>query len=161
MEINGFWLIQRREDIAQTLLKNVDFKNMSHCNKKFNSEEELSDHAPHCSFRTINCTNERCNARFSAAHKENNIARRISILTCFYIFQVVHKEASVEDLKQRAEQLEKSSSPGQLAEAQDVRSLTLVIKNFEAKLGPRNQHQQSYRVQGVTCQRRRLLGINH
>ncbi|CAK9145908.1 unnamed protein product [Ilex paraguariensis] len=193
MEINGFWLIQRREGVAQTLLKNVDFKNAFHCNMKFNAAEELAEHIPHCSFRTINCPNEGCNARFSSVHLEyhdsicplkilpceqkcsDSIMRRemdkhciticpMKLMNCpfypvgcqstipqctveqhrlenlhshlLYILQVVHKRASVEDLKLRVDQLEKSSSPQQLAEARDVRSLTFVIKNLEPKLGP-------------------------
>lgn len=193
MEINGFWFIERREVIAQTLLKNVDFKNIFHCNMKFNSAEELSGHNPHCSFRTIDCTNEGCNARFCAAHLENHnsicpfkvlpceqkcsasIMRRemdkhciticpMKLMNCpfyqvgcqssvpqstieqhrlenlqshlLYILQVVHKDASVDDLQKRVEQLEELDSPGRLAAARDVRSLTFAIKDLEAKLGP-------------------------
>ncbi|GFZ03695.1 TRAF-like superfamily protein [Actinidia rufa] len=72
MEINGFWLIERREVIAQTLLKNVDFKNTFHCDMKFNSAAELAEHSLECNFRTMNCTNEGCNARFCASHLENH-----------------------------------------------------------------------------------------
>ncbi|KAA8548380.1 hypothetical protein F0562_000064 [Nyssa sinensis] len=56
MEINGFWLMDKREAIAQTLLWNVDLKNTFHCNMKFNSVEKLLEHVPQCSFRTMNCT---------------------------------------------------------------------------------------------------------
>ncbi|KAI9153510.1 hypothetical protein LWI28_012475 [Acer negundo] len=52
-----------------------------------------------------------------------------------YILQSIHKEASMEDLKRRVEQLEKSSS-GNLAEARNVRSLTFAVKDLEATLGP-------------------------
>ncbi|XP_041024231.1 uncharacterized protein LOC121264924 isoform X1 [Juglans microcarpa x Juglans regia] len=72
MEINGFWLLDRREAIAQTLLKNVDFKNAFHCNMKFNTSEELNAHVHYCSFRSMSCTNEGCNARFCASHLDKH-----------------------------------------------------------------------------------------
>ncbi|PSS07844.1 TNF receptor-associated factor like [Actinidia chinensis var. chinensis] len=193
MEINGFWLIERREVIAQTLLKNVDFKNTFHCDMKFNSAAELAEHSLECNFRTMNCTNEGCNARFCASHLENHtsicpfeilpceqmcsdsIMRRemdkhciivcpMRLVNCpfypvgcqssvphctiqqhrlddlhshlLYILQVIHKDASMEVLKKRSEQLEESASPGRLAEARDVRSLTFAIKDLEVEIGP-------------------------
>ncbi|MCD9639464.1 hypothetical protein HAX54_024033 [Datura stramonium] len=72
MEINGFWLMGRRETIAQTVIRNVDFKNTFHCNMKFKSEEELAEHIYSCGFREINCENEGCNVRFSAAQLEQH-----------------------------------------------------------------------------------------
>ncbi|XP_057485345.1 uncharacterized protein LOC130771692 [Actinidia eriantha] len=195
MEINGFWLIERREVIAQTLLKNVDFKNTFHCDMKFNFAAKLVEHSLECNFRTMNCTNEGCNARFCASHLENHasicpfemlpceqkcsdsIMRRemdkhcitvcpMRLVNCpfypvgcqssvphctiqqhrlddlhshlLYILQVIHKDASMEVLKKRAEQLEESASSGRLAEARDVRSLTFVIRDLEAEIGPLN-----------------------
>ncbi|XP_025014381.1 uncharacterized protein LOC8277861 isoform X2 [Ricinus communis] len=72
MEINGFWLMDRRELVAQTLVKNVDFKNTFHCDKKFNTAEELARHVVNCNFRSMNCRNEGCNAIFCASHLENH-----------------------------------------------------------------------------------------
>ncbi|KNA13279.1 hypothetical protein SOVF_118170 [Spinacia oleracea] len=72
MELNSFWLLDRREAIAQTLLKNVDYKNEFHCNMKFKSEEELKQHRPRCGFRTVLCRNEGCSATFSAAQMEQH-----------------------------------------------------------------------------------------
>ncbi|CAA0838140.1 TRAF-like superfamily protein [Striga hermonthica] len=72
MEIGGFWLLNRRESVAQTILKNADFKNMYHCSLSFKSEEELEAHKLTCNFRTINCLNEGCNFRFSAAQMEQH-----------------------------------------------------------------------------------------
>lgn len=72
MELNSFWLLDRREAIAQTLLKNVDYKNEFHCNMKFKSEEELELHRPHCGFRVVLCGNEGCSAMFSAAQMEHH-----------------------------------------------------------------------------------------
>ncbi|KAG8367980.1 hypothetical protein BUALT_Bualt16G0129000 [Buddleja alternifolia] len=72
MEINGFWLLNRRESVAQTLLRNVDFKNLYHCNKSFKSPEELEDHKSSCSFRTMTCANEGCDYRFSAAQMDQH-----------------------------------------------------------------------------------------
>ncbi|CAL1384051.1 unnamed protein product [Linum trigynum] len=50
------------------------------------------------------------------------------------VLQSIHKEASVEDLNPRVDQVLELSSG--LAEARDVRSMTRRIKNIEAKLGP-------------------------
>ncbi|XP_073297015.1 uncharacterized protein [Primulina huaijiensis] len=72
MEINGFWLLNRRESVAQTLLKNVDFKNKYHCGKSFKSVDDLEVHKLHCNFRTMTCTNEGCNSRFSAAQIDHH-----------------------------------------------------------------------------------------
>ncbi|GAA0169874.1 scaffold/adaptor protein [Lithospermum erythrorhizon] len=72
MELNGFWLIGRRESVAHTLLKNVDIKNAFHCNMKFKESTELDEHRFHCNFRSIICTNEGCDARFSACHREQH-----------------------------------------------------------------------------------------
>ncbi|KAJ4832035.1 hypothetical protein Tsubulata_017760 [Turnera subulata] len=72
MEMNGFWLMGKREEIAQTMLKNVDFKNLFHCDQKFNTAEELEQHLPNCGFRTLNCTNEGCTTQFSANHLEKH-----------------------------------------------------------------------------------------
>ncbi|KAK0585845.1 hypothetical protein LWI29_034845 [Acer saccharum] len=63
-------------------------------------------------------------------HRSDNLHSHL-----LYILQSIHKEASVEDLKRRVEQLEKSSS-GNLAEARNVRSLTFAVKDLEATLGP-------------------------
>ncbi|KAG5072861.1 hypothetical protein JHK86_008072 [Glycine max] len=72
MEMNGFWTLDRREIIAETLLKNVDFENSYHCNMSFNSAEELANHVDNCNFRTMICENEGCNSRFCAAHLKNH-----------------------------------------------------------------------------------------
>ncbi|KAK9697348.1 hypothetical protein RND81_08G031800 [Saponaria officinalis] len=72
MELNSFWLLDRREAVAQKLLKNVDFKNEFHCKMKFKSEAELERHRLQCGFRTVLCENEGCNATYSAAHTEKH-----------------------------------------------------------------------------------------
>lgn len=164
MEINGFWLIDKREAIVQTLVKNVDFKNEFHCDVKFDSPDELVLHVPTCSYRTMNCENEGCDARFSANQTEkhdsvcpfkiipceqkcpDSIMRRdmdrhcitvcpMKLVNCsFYslgcksavpqcmmeehhftdlnshilcILQGIHKEAPLEVLRERVEQIEK------------------------------------------------------
>ncbi|KAK4432203.1 hypothetical protein Salat_0982400 [Sesamum alatum] len=192
MEINGFWLLNRREAVGQTLLKNVDFKNIYHCSMSFKSEEDLEDHKLNCGFRTMTCINEGCSSRFCAAQSDHHdsvcpfkilkceqncsaiIMRRemdrhcitvcpMKLVKCpfhsvgcqssipqctvgqhksedlrshlLYVLQVVHKDASVEDLKERVEELIELSS-GKLAGARDARNLTSAIKGLEAKLGP-------------------------
>ncbi|PKI32811.1 uncharacterized protein LOC116208336 [Punica granatum] len=72
MELTKFWLIDRRQALAQTLLKNVDLKNTFHCDMKFNTAEELENHAPQCRFRSMICDNEGCNAIFIADHMEKH-----------------------------------------------------------------------------------------
>lgn len=74
METNGFWFMDRRETVAGTLLKNVDYKNTSHCAMKFDSAEELTEHKPQCDFRPANCTNEGCHTKFCALHVEKHDA---------------------------------------------------------------------------------------
>ncbi|XP_019198356.1 PREDICTED: uncharacterized protein LOC109192242 [Ipomoea nil] len=72
METNGFWLIGRREAVAQTLLRNVDFKNTYHCSMKYRSDEELQQHLPSCNFRVMNCDHEGCNVIFIAGRAEEH-----------------------------------------------------------------------------------------
>ncbi|KAL3523432.1 hypothetical protein ACH5RR_016266 [Cinchona calisaya] len=83
MELNGFWLIGRREAVAQTLVKNVDFKNTFHCDMKFKSPVELAQHFCNCTFRIMNCMNEGCNSRFSAGQMDyHNSICPFKILPC-------------------------------------------------------------------------------
>ncbi|KAJ1390694.1 Zinc finger, TRAF-type [Sesbania bispinosa] len=83
MEMNGFWTLDRRETIAETLLKNVDFENSFHCSMKFNSAEELANHVDDCNFRTMICDNEGCNARFCAGHlKKHDSTCPFKIIPC-------------------------------------------------------------------------------
>lgn len=72
MEMDGFWLLDKRETLARTLLKNVDLKNLFHCTMKFNSEQELANHVHHCSFRSMVCQNQGCDARFCVSHLEKH-----------------------------------------------------------------------------------------
>ncbi|KAI3971233.1 hypothetical protein MKX01_022000 [Papaver californicum] len=193
MEISGFWPNDRREMIAETLLKNVDFKNMYTCDMKYCTMEELGAHNEECKFRIMSCPSEGCAISFCAVHKDKHDAicsfrflpceqgcsetimrhemDRHCITVCpmkvvnckFYsvgcqatvpvckidvhiaeafqshmqhILKIIHKEASVEDLKHRFELLEKSSSFSDLSEFRDVRSLTNAVKRLDAKLGP-------------------------
>ncbi|XP_043708426.1 uncharacterized protein LOC122657702 [Telopea speciosissima] len=190
MEVNAFWSIDRREAIAKNLLKNLDLKNTFCCEMRFDTAEELAEHSHQCIFRSIDCSNEGCSARFCAVDMEKhdslchfkvlpceqkcseNILRlemdRHCITVCpmkltncpfhlvgcqstiprctieehsaetlhshlLYVLQVIHKEASVEDLNHWAELLEMTLSPGQ---AQDARSLTFAVRELEAKMGP-------------------------
>ncbi|KAG6416204.1 hypothetical protein SASPL_123628 [Salvia splendens] len=72
MEINGFWLLNRRSTVAQTLLKNLDFRNTYHCNMNFKSPGDLEKHKLSCGFRTLSCGNEGCDSSFSAAQMEHH-----------------------------------------------------------------------------------------
>ncbi|XP_052118895.1 uncharacterized protein LOC107492584 [Arachis duranensis] len=72
MELTGFWPLERRETIAEAILKNVDIKNEFHCAMKFRSVDDLAVHAFHCNFRPLFCENEGCNARLIAKHLEKH-----------------------------------------------------------------------------------------
>ncbi|KAI3715328.1 hypothetical protein L6452_22307 [Arctium lappa] len=74
MEINGFWLLPRRECVSSMLLKNVDYKNAFHCNMVCSSEKEVGEHRSECKFRPMDCTNEGCTTRYCAAQKEHHEA---------------------------------------------------------------------------------------
>ncbi|KAF8075576.1 hypothetical protein N665_1079s0002 [Sinapis alba] len=191
MEISGFWLTDHRQGLAQTLLKNVDFKNTSHCEMKFQTQGELAEHGLKCGYRTMNCENEGCNAVFCAKQMENHdsvcpfkiipceqncsesIMRRemdrhcitvcpMKLVNCAFhavgclsdvrqceiqqhqldnvsshlmcVLKSIYKEASLDDLKPRAEQIQQLST--RLSEARNARSLTNLVKEIDAKLGP-------------------------
>ncbi|XP_042515057.1 TNF receptor-associated factor family protein DDB_G0290965-like isoform X2 [Macadamia integrifolia] len=193
MEINRFWLMDRREAIGKNLLKNVDFKNLFHCKMKFNTAEELAEHSSECIFRSTRCTNDGCSSNFCALHLgkhdavcpykvlpceqkcSESIVRRemdrhcitvcpMKLVNCpfhlvgcqysipcclidkhcseflhshlLYVLETNHREAHWEDLSHRVELLEKSSSLDLLLEARDVKSLTVAVKELEAKIGP-------------------------
>ncbi|XP_008800542.1 TNF receptor-associated factor family protein DDB_G0290965 isoform X2 [Phoenix dactylifera] len=72
MDKNGFWLMDRRKAIAETLLRNLDFRNMFHCPIKFDTAQQLAEHRSQCCFRPVNCTNVGCKATFSAIHTEKH-----------------------------------------------------------------------------------------
>jgi hypothetical protein len=67
METNRFCLLEKREIIAQILVKNVDYKNIFHYDKKFNTTQELAEHIGNCGFKTMNCTNNGCTTVFCAS----------------------------------------------------------------------------------------------
>ncbi|KAJ4903555.1 TRAF-like superfamily protein [Raphanus sativus] len=191
MEISGFWLTDHRQGLAQTLLKNVDFKNLSHCEMKFGTGEELAEHALRCGYRTMDCENEGCNAVFCKKQMESHgsvcpfkiiqceqscgesIMRRemdrhcitvcpMKLVNCAFravgclddvrqcevqqhqvenvgnhlmcVLKSIYKEASLDDLKPRGEQIQQLST--RLSEARNARSLTNLVKEIDAKLGP-------------------------
>ncbi|GAU20152.1 hypothetical protein TSUD_352140 [Trifolium subterraneum] len=72
IDMNGFWTLDRREVIAETLLKNVDFHNSFHCTMTFNSSQDLDNHLLTCNFRTMICENQGCNTKFCASHLEKH-----------------------------------------------------------------------------------------
>ncbi|KAL0743876.1 hypothetical protein Bca4012_085389 [Brassica carinata] len=192
MEVSGFWLNDHIEGIAQTLLKNVDFRSVSHCEMKFQTERELAEHVLSCGYRTMNCENEGCSAVFCANQRESHdsvcpfkmipceqgcsersIMRRemdrhcitvcpMKLVNCpfravgcladvrqceiqrhylddvgshlMYVLKSVYKEASLDDLRPRAEQIQQLST--RLSEARNARALTNLVKEIDAKLGP-------------------------
>ncbi|CAN6887421.1 hypothetical protein Bca4012_074502 [Brassica carinata] len=192
MEVSGFWLNDHIEGIAQTLLKNVDFKGLSHCEMKFQTRGELEEHVLRCGYRTMDCGNEGCNAVFCANQRESHdsvcpfkiipceqgclesggIMRRemdrhcitvctMKLVNCAFrgvgclddvrqcevqqhyldsvgshlmcVLKGMYKEASLDDLKPRAEQILQLST--RLSEARNARALTNLVKEIDAKLG--------------------------
>ncbi|CAF2127237.1 reticulocyte-binding protein homolog 2a [Brassica napus] len=190
MEISGFWLSDHRQGLAETLLKNVDFKNGYHCEMRFQTEGEVSEHVLTCGYRTMDCENEGCNAVFCKKQMESHdsvcpfkivkceqgcderIMRRemdrhcitvcpMKLVNCAFravgclddvrqcevqrhqlesvgshlmcVLKSIYKEASVDDLKPRAEQIQQLST--RLSEARNARSLTNLVREIDAKLG--------------------------
>ncbi|CAK8530128.1 unnamed protein product [Lathyrus sativus] len=193
IDMNGFWTLDRREVIAETLLKNVDFKNLYHCTESFNSSQELGNHVLACDFRPLICQNQGCNARFCAGHFKkhdstcpfkiiqceqrcsSSIMRRdmdrhcitacpMKLVNCpfyaigcrsavaqcmiekhcsddfqshlWHLLKGTYKEVSGDDLQRRVVQIVQASPNSKLSRARDVRSLTFIVKNIEATLGP-------------------------
>ncbi|CAA7398506.1 unnamed protein product [Spirodela intermedia] len=193
MEANGFWLADRREALAKTLLRNLDFRESFCCRMTFDTPKKLVAHENDCRFRPVRCGNNGCKATFCTLRSEKHdslcpfkilsceqkcqlrIPRRemdrhcitvcpMKLVNCpfyqvgcrteafpqcdverhcseflhshlLYVLKVTHKqEATVDELKQRVQILEKCQALSELSEALDVRSLTLVIKQLEAKM---------------------------
>ncbi|KAL5230755.1 hypothetical protein ABZP36_029531 [Zizania latifolia] len=83
MEMTRFWPLERREAIAEVLLKNVDLKTKYHCPEKYETEERLADHKAQCSFRPVTCPNEGCRAKVSIrCMQDHDSACPFKILTC-------------------------------------------------------------------------------
>ncbi|KAL5096258.1 hypothetical protein RYX36_000585 [Vicia faba] len=83
IDMNGFWTLDRRQLIAETLLKNVDFNNLYHCTDTFNSSQELSNHLLACDFRPLICQNQGCNARFCAGlFKKHDSVCPFKVIPC-------------------------------------------------------------------------------
>ncbi|XP_062179201.1 uncharacterized protein LOC133883834 [Phragmites australis] len=72
MEMTRFWPLERREVIAEVLLKNVDLKTKFHCPEKYENEERLADHKGQCSFRPVTCPNDGCRATVSVCCMQNH-----------------------------------------------------------------------------------------
>lgn len=83
METKGFWFLDKRQKVAENLLKNVDFKNSFHCSASFINAEDLASHFDNCNFRPVICNNVGCNARFSAVHlKDHDVHCPFKIIPC-------------------------------------------------------------------------------
>ncbi|KAF7104713.1 hypothetical protein CFC21_105588 [Triticum aestivum] len=83
MEMTRFWPLERREAIAEVLLRNVDIKTKFHCPEKYENEERLADHKAQCSFRPVTCPNEGCRAKVSVRCMQDHDATCLfKILQC-------------------------------------------------------------------------------
>ncbi|PKA49305.1 hypothetical protein AXF42_Ash014207 [Apostasia shenzhenica] len=72
MEKNRFWEIDRREAVAEALLRNLDYKNEFHCSMRFEEEQEFAEHNVKCSFRPVICSNKGCRVKFCFSHEEQH-----------------------------------------------------------------------------------------
>ncbi|KAM3297935.1 hypothetical protein ACQJBY_039740 [Aegilops geniculata] len=83
MDMTRFWPLERREGIAEVLLKNVDIKTKFHCPEKYENEERLADHKAQCSFRPVTCPNDGCRAKVSVrCMQDHDAACLFKILQC-------------------------------------------------------------------------------
>ncbi|XP_040252881.1 uncharacterized protein [Aegilops tauschii subsp. strangulata] len=83
MEMTRFWPLERREAIAEVLLRNVDIKTKFHCPEKYENEERLADHKAQCSFRPVTCPNEGCRTKVSVRCMQDHDATCLfKILQC-------------------------------------------------------------------------------
>lgn len=74
LDQTGLWLAGRREVLAKALFKRIDQRKTCHCDMKFESEIELAKHQNSCVFRPVSCSNEGCDAVYSAIHAEDHDA---------------------------------------------------------------------------------------
>lgn len=73
MDANRFWILERREAISETLVRNLDYKNEWHCNMRFEEERgEMEAHRRECGFRAVGCRNEGCKVKLCAAREEEH-----------------------------------------------------------------------------------------
>jgi homogentisate solanesyltransferase len=56
--------------LAKALVKRIDQRKTYHCEMKFESEKELSQHQISCVMRPVSCPNKGCDAVYSATHAE-------------------------------------------------------------------------------------------
>jgi homogentisate solanesyltransferase len=74
LDETGVWLPGRREALAKALLRRTDQRKTCHCEMSFESEKELAEHQTSCAFRPVSCSNEGCDAVYSAIHAETHDA---------------------------------------------------------------------------------------
>ncbi|CAM0945316.1 unnamed protein product [Alopecurus aequalis] len=192
LEMENLWAEDERKAATETILKNIDVKGSFHCPGRFDMPDKLAEHTRQCKFRILNCTNDGCEASFSAIHIEKHDSAcpfklvlceqlceqhvmrykmdkhcatvcRMKLINCpfyevgcetafaqcsldrhcsgflqthlMYVVQVITRQgASVNDMDQRLQLLEKVQSLNELSGALDVRTLTLVTKEQESKI---------------------------
>ncbi|PKA63883.1 hypothetical protein AXF42_Ash004893 [Apostasia shenzhenica] len=83
MEANRFWTIDRREAVAEVLLRNLDYKNVFHCSLKLEDEQLLAVHKAKCGFRSVSCSNDGCRVKFCAVqHEQHDSVCGYKVLPC-------------------------------------------------------------------------------
>jgi hypothetical protein len=83
MEMTRFWPLERREAIAEVLLKNVDLKTKFHCPEKYENDEQLAHHQEQCTFRPVTCPNDGCRATVSVrCMRDHDAACPFKVLQC-------------------------------------------------------------------------------
>ncbi|KAJ6845461.1 TNF receptor-associated factor family protein [Iris pallida] len=83
LELTNFWKLDRRESVADAVLKNLDYKNKHHCNDSFCNKRDLDDHVRLCPFRPVECTSDGCKVRFCKMRQEKHDAACLyKVLDC-------------------------------------------------------------------------------
>lgn len=71
------------QELAKALLKCVDGSGICHCEMKFYTVDDLSNHKMVCGFRPVTCGNPGCGDVFSASHADrHDLECSFKLLSC-------------------------------------------------------------------------------
>uniref|UniRef100_A0A453T705 TRAF-type domain-containing protein n=1 Tax=Aegilops tauschii subsp. strangulata TaxID=200361 RepID=A0A453T705_AEGTS len=125
MDMTRFWPLERREGIAEVLLKNVDCE--QNCEKRLLRRDMDRHCVTVCPMRPMKCPFG-CDSSFPEHNLEEHCSESLQ-QHLLKVLQVIHKKGFTADqLNDRALELEKSEDRGKLAKARDARSLTNIVK---------------------------------
>ncbi|PWZ44708.1 hypothetical protein Zm00014a_021520 [Zea mays] len=160
MEATKFWPLERREAVAELLLKNVNLKTRFHCPEKV-SVRCVKDHDTACVYKLLQCEQGydkrllrrdmdrhcitiypmrpiKCPFGCDSSFPDRDLERHCTEFLqphLLMVLKTIHKKGrSEQDLKDLAQKLEKFDGDGKLAKVLDARPLTNVVKDLEAKM---------------------------